>query len=125
MKIKWVLCKADDLATLKADLRGHTTLIEILLLTTTMKHSPMQGQQQEHHHFSLAASIQDMSFQWMAKLSTMASTMTRSFRQSMDITAEVLRSNVRVLHATMRLQKDIMQVPGHIRHEEPVKLLRC
>lgn len=33
MKIKWALCKKDDLARFKADLMAHTASIEILLMT--------------------------------------------------------------------------------------------
>ena len=36
MKVKWALCKKEDLARFKADLRGHTGAIEVLLLTVQM-----------------------------------------------------------------------------------------
>ncbi len=36
MRIKWALCKKDDLARFKADLQGHTSSIEVLLLTVQM-----------------------------------------------------------------------------------------
>lgn len=35
-KVKWVLCKKDDLAKFKADLMGHTESIELLLMTVQM-----------------------------------------------------------------------------------------
>ena len=36
MKIKWALCKREDLVRFKADLQGHTGSIEVLLLTVQM-----------------------------------------------------------------------------------------
>ena len=36
MKIRWALCKKEDLAKFKADLQGHTGSIEVLLLTVQM-----------------------------------------------------------------------------------------
>jgi hypothetical protein len=36
MKIKWAICKSDDVAKFKADLIGHTESIQILLATVQM-----------------------------------------------------------------------------------------
>jgi hypothetical protein len=36
MKIKWAICKKDDLAKLKADLVRHTESIQLLLTTLQM-----------------------------------------------------------------------------------------
>lgn len=36
MKIKWALCKKEDLIRFKADLNAHTESIEILLITVQM-----------------------------------------------------------------------------------------
>ena len=36
MKVRWALCKKEDLARFKADLQGHTGSINILLLTVQM-----------------------------------------------------------------------------------------
>ena len=36
MKIQWTLCNKEDLARFKADLRGHTSSIAVLLMTVQM-----------------------------------------------------------------------------------------
>ena len=36
MKIRWTLCKQEDVASFKASLRGHTSSIELLLTTIQM-----------------------------------------------------------------------------------------
>jgi Fungal N-terminal domain of STAND proteins len=36
MKIKWAICKRDDIAKFKADLMGHTESIQILIATVQM-----------------------------------------------------------------------------------------
>jgi hypothetical protein len=35
-KVKWAICKKDDLVKLKADLVGHTESIELLLMSIQM-----------------------------------------------------------------------------------------
>ena len=39
MKVKWTICKKEDVARFKADLRGHTSSIELLLVTIQMSFS--------------------------------------------------------------------------------------
>ena len=36
MKVKWAVCKSEDIETFKAELRGHRGAIEVLLLTLQM-----------------------------------------------------------------------------------------
>ncbi len=43
MKVRWALCKKDDLARFKADLQGHTASIEVLLLTVQMYASDLKA----------------------------------------------------------------------------------
>ncbi len=44
MKVKWALCKKEDLGKFKADLQGHTGSIEVLLLTVQMYDSNLSEQ---------------------------------------------------------------------------------
>jgi hypothetical protein len=44
MKIKWAVCKKDDLSKFKADLIGHTESIQLLLAVTQMYASGSQGE---------------------------------------------------------------------------------
>jgi hypothetical protein len=36
MRIKWAVCKKDDVAKFKADLLGHTESMQLLLVTVQM-----------------------------------------------------------------------------------------
>jgi hypothetical protein len=92
MKIKWDLCKEEDVEKFKADLRGHTASIELLLLAIQMwafliqivlinstnskhpltlylrKNTSIQARKQDDQHKTLSNRIQETSTLWMQKL---------------------------------------------------------
>jgi hypothetical protein len=125
MEIKWALCKVDDLAAFRAALQGHSSSIQILLLTVEMKRSSIQEQRQDQQQNSLTGLIQDMSFQWMTKLSVIASTVVDCLQQSKQLlqsTAEIMRTNIHIFQAVLDLQRFITGFPGQIQRDKPVLL---
>jgi hypothetical protein len=115
MKIKWAMCKFDDLAAFRAALQGHSASIQILLLSIEMKRSSLEDQHRERQQKSLAGFIQDMSFQWMAKISAVAEKVTICLvqgKQLIDSTAKIMRTNIQIFQAVLDLQKVIVQLPG-------------
>jgi hypothetical protein len=123
MKIKWAVCKVDDLAKFKTALQGHSGSIQILLLSIEMKRSSRQEHRQEQQHKSLTTTIQDMSFQWMAKLSTITDSVTGCYHQGKQLlqsTAAVMRTNLQIFQAVLDLQKLITQIPGQVEREKPI-----
>lgn len=116
VKIKWAVCKVEDLAAFKAALQGHSGSIQMLLLTIQMKQTSMHGQRQE----SFATTLQDMSCQWLAKFAILAKATTGCLQQGKQLlqaTALILRTNIQIFQAVVALQKLITQIPGQ---ENPV-----
>ena len=93
MKIKWALCKKDDVARFKADLIGHTQSIELLLTTVQMysfccitmvskltrirAETKISSQKSDHHHRTLAEKVQDSYFGCMQQLAIVLETVSR------------------------------------------------
>lgn len=61
-KIKWALCKKDDLLKFKTNLMGHTKSIELLLITLHMGSTRIAGKKQEAGNRTLATRIQESYF---------------------------------------------------------------
>ena len=80
-KIKWAVCKKGDVEDFRAKVRGHTSSIEILLLTILVETANAERRQQQLRHTSLANMIQILYFQAMAVLGFLARSLEVSVQQ--------------------------------------------
>lgn len=106
MKIKWAVCKMDDVAKFKADLQGHTRSIQILLHAIEIKRNSIEAIKRDQQHNTIATMIQDMSFQWMTKVSAAAKTIMLCFQQGkqlLELTAGIMRMNIQIFQAVLDL----------------------
>lgn len=126
MKIKWAICKQDDLETFRAEIRGHTSSLEILLLTVQMEATTTQTRKQDSHHKSLAGSIQNFSFQAMGALSTISNSVAKSVQQGKELleaSAQIVQTNLRVFQIVHDIQLFILKIPGQVQRQQPVYLI--
>ncbi|KAF2491804.1 hypothetical protein BU16DRAFT_594919 [Lophium mytilinum] len=123
MKMKWAVCKKEDLETFKADLRGHTGAIEVLLLTVQMGSIALHARKQEENHKTLMGMVQYVSASWMARLTAVSdnvTTVVQQGRQLIEATAQVLRVNIQVFQAVMDIQRFITRIPPQVDRQQPV-----
>ena len=85
-KMKWSLYEKDDLAKFKAELRGHTGAINVLLMTVQLNTTTIHGRRQEQQSKSIAARIQANSFAILDALRSI----TKNVTDLVDTTAKVL-----------------------------------
>jgi hypothetical protein len=98
-KIKWAVCKKDDLETFRAEIEGHTSSINILLLTVHMEATTRDARKQDSRYNSLAGKIQNLSSQVTAKLSAIADGATQSIQQGrglLELSSQIIQTNLRV-----------------------------
>jgi hypothetical protein len=122
-KIKWALCKKDDLAKFKADLIGHTESIELLLVTLHMGSTRIAGKKQEESNRTLAGRVQDSYFGCMQRLSQVldcVSTGAQQGKHILEMTAKVIQTNVRIFRIVLDIQSVITQIPGQVERQQPV-----
>lgn len=125
-KIKWATCKKDDVETFRAEIRGHTSSIEILLLTLQMEAATMHMRKQESQYKSLARAIQDLSFQAMRMLATITGGVAQSVQQGkalLESSTQIVQTNLRVFQIVHDIQLFMLKVPGQIQREQPVYLI--
>lgn len=125
-KIKWAVCKKDDLETFRAEIRGHTSSIEILLLTVQMEVMTTHTRKQDSHRKSLASQIQDLSCQAMRKLSTIADSVAQSVQQGktlLESSVQIVQTNLRVFQIVHDIQLFILKIPGQVQRQQPVYLI--
>jgi hypothetical protein len=123
MKVKWALCKKEDLAMFKAALQGHRSAIELLLMTLQMNKCSLEAREQDAQHKSTASKIQYLSFQVMGRFSTIKNSIVSSIQQGnllLDLTGQVLRTNLEVFQLVLNLQNFILSIPGQIMRQQPV-----
>jgi hypothetical protein len=125
-KITWALCKKDDLAKFKAELRGHTQSIELLLVTLHIGSTRIAGKKEEKGNRILAGRIQDSYFGYMQRLSQIldcVSTGVQQGKQILEMSAKVIQTNVRIFHILLNIQSIITRIPGQVEHQQPVHFI--
>ncbi|KAH0548194.1 hypothetical protein GP486_008089, partial [Trichoglossum hirsutum] len=125
-KIKWAICKKDDLETFQAEIRGHTSSIEILLLTMQMDVTTTHARKQDSQHKSLASRIQNFSCQSMSMLSAITDSVAQSVQQGkalLESSAQVVQTNLRVFQIVHDIQLFILRIPGQVQRQQPVYLI--
>ncbi|EAQ84488.1 hypothetical protein CHGG_08502 [Chaetomium globosum CBS 148.51] len=126
IKIKWAVCKKDDVEQFKADLRGHTGSIQVLLLAVQMEATTMQSRRQNERQNTLAGRIQESSVQWLSKLSVITDGVNHSVQQGkalLDATAKIIQTNLRVFQMIFDIHQYILQVPSQINRQQPVYMI--
>ncbi|CZR56326.1 uncharacterized protein PAC_06214 [Phialocephala subalpina] len=119
MKIKWAVCKKDDLAKFNADLVGHTESIQLLLTTVQMSKADLQDKRQEQQQKTLAGRLQAGYFDCMQRLTLVLS----QGKQVLDITSSVLRTNVKVFQMVVQIHQFITTIPGQVERQQPVYMI--
>lgn len=125
-KIKWSTCKKNDVEVFRAEIRGHASSIEILLMTIQMEATTRHIRKQDSQHKSLARRIQDFSCQVMGTLSTITDSVAQSVQQGkalLESSAQVVQTNLRVFQMVHDIQLFILQVPGQVQRQQPVYLI--
>ncbi|CAN9435241.1 unnamed protein product [Alternaria alternata] len=126
MKVKWATCKKDDVETFRAEIRGHTSSLEILLSSIQMEATTMLMNKQDSQYRSLASGIRDMSFQVMGMLATLTGNVAQSVQQGkalLELSAKVVQTNLRIFQMVHDIQLFMLKVPGQIQREQPVYLI--
>ncbi|ETS76323.1 hypothetical protein PFICI_11710 [Pestalotiopsis fici W106-1] len=119
MKIKWALCKQNDIDRLKIDLLGHTQALNIIMSAVKLKSEQIENQSRDTKHQTLVSLIQRVSNQYMGHLRTM-------FTQMEGILEKVtcaMRMDFRIFAAVMELQHIVRQIPGQVLNQQPVYLV--
>ncbi|CZR68083.1 uncharacterized protein PAC_17982 [Phialocephala subalpina] len=122
-KIRWALCKKDDLVKFKADLVGHTESIELLLMTLHMGSTRIEGKRQEENYKTLAGKMQEGYFGCMQKLSSIMDCVSIGVEQGkkiLEMTAKVIQTNLDVFHIVLNIQSIITRIPGQVERQQPV-----
>ena len=126
MRVRWAVCKKGDVAKFKADLAGHTESMQLLLSTLQMGTLNVHSVKHEHQQRTLAGRIQSSYFQCMRKLSSMSDSIASGLQQSkqlLEMTTQVLRTNVQVFQVVLELHNIITRIPGQVERQQPVFLI--
>ncbi|KIN03007.1 hypothetical protein OIDMADRAFT_118907, partial [Oidiodendron maius Zn] len=124
-KVKWAVCKKDDLVKFKADLMAHTESIELLLTTVQMAGTRIEFKKNEENYRSLVGKVQDSYFGCMRRMTVLlerASMCVQQGKQLLEMTAKIMRveTNVLVFQIVLNIQHIITRIPGQINRQQPV-----
>ncbi|KAJ5746367.1 hypothetical protein N7520_011549 [Penicillium odoratum] len=125
MKIKWTICKKDDVDKFRAEIRAHTSTIQILLFTVQMEMMTAQTQTHIVQREGLASRIQDFSCKVMGQLSTITRDLAESIQQGkalIDSSAQVVQINLRIFQIVHDIHLAILKIPGQIQRQQPIYL---
>lgn len=125
-KIKWAVYKKEDVETFRAEIRGHTSSISVLLSAVQLNATSMNARKQEAQYKSLAGTIQAYSSQVMSRLSFIANSVALSVQQGkslLEVSAAILQTNLRVFQMIHDVQLFITRIPGQIQRQQPVYMV--
>lgn len=125
-KVKWALCKKDDVEAFRAEIRGHTGSIEILLSSIQIESTTTQSRKQYAQHKELARIIQDSFLQMMGMLTTITGTVTQSVQEGkalLESSAQVVQANLQIFGIVRDLQLHILAISGQVQRQQPVYLI--
>ena len=125
-KVKWALCAKEDLEKFRAEIRGHTSSLNILLTTIQIKAMTLNRSMDDSHHNSLASMIQGLTCNAMGKLSAITATVAESVRQGrqlLEASAQIVQTNLRVFQVVHDIHLSILGIPGQVQRQQPVYLI--
>lgn len=126
MKIKWTICKKEDVDTFRAEIRAHTSSIQILLLTMQMEVTTSQTQTHIVQHKGLAARIQEVSRKVMDQLSKITRDLAETIQQGkalLESSAQIIQTNLRIFQVAHDTHLAILKIPGQIQRQQPICLV--
>ncbi|KAJ0419919.1 hypothetical protein BJY00DRAFT_285409 [Aspergillus carlsbadensis] len=125
-KIKWAVCRQDDVDTFRAEIQGHTSSIGILLATVHMRTQATGQSRSDLHQKRLGSTIQAMLREVVQKLGQIAGAMAQSVEQGkalLESSAQIVQSNMRIFQAVQQLETILRTVPPQILLQQPVYLV--
>lgn len=126
MKVKWAVCKKDDVNTFRAEIRGHTGSLEILLLSMSMESTKMQGRKQEEINKCLGNRIRQFSGEVLGKLNAITDSIAHNIRQGkllLESSAEIVQTNLQTFQLVRDIHLLVLRIPGQVQRKQPVYLV--
>ncbi|KAN0117809.1 hypothetical protein V8E51_003786 [Hyaloscypha variabilis] len=118
-RIRWALCKKEDVAKFKTDLVAHTESIQLLLTTVQMRKTSIEDKKQEERQKSLAGRAQELYFNVMQRLMVVV----RQGTELLDTTSSILCTNVKIFQVVLQIQQMITNIPGQVERQQPVYMI--
>ncbi|TAQ90368.1 hypothetical protein B7494_g1329 [Chlorociboria aeruginascens] len=116
MKIRWAVCKKEDVNAFKMDLTAHTESIQLLLTTIQISRTHMHEKNANDRQTSFSVLILS-PFQL-----TVSSGMEKA-KQILAMTSKILHINIQVFQTVMTLQDMITRIPSQVERQQPVYLI--
>ncbi|KAL2064339.1 hypothetical protein VTL71DRAFT_4833 [Oculimacula yallundae] len=122
-KVRWAVCRKEDLRAFKANLMGHTESIEMLLTTVQMAATRIDSKKNEEQHRTMAGKLQESYFGCMQRMNFVLdriSTGVQQGKQLLEMTAKVFQTNVQIFQIVVKIQDIITRIPGQVERQQPV-----
>ncbi|KFX95657.1 hypothetical protein V490_03737 [Pseudogymnoascus sp. VKM F-3557] len=119
MKIKWAVCKKDEVAKFKADLAGHTESILMLLAAVQIEGANIAKDTQELHNKTLFTTLQAGYTKCLERISSSVD----QGKLLLRIAVKVLRTNLQIFQAVVAIQTMMANAPSQIERQQPVYLI--
>lgn len=124
--IKWTVCRKEDLQAFRAEIRGYTSSIEILLLTMQMEATTTSSRKKDLQNKSIAGMMQEFSCQVMTMLNTVTDGIAQSVQQGkqlIETSAQIVHTNLRIFQAVHDIHSSILRIPDQVQHQQPIYLI--
>ncbi|KAL3455946.1 hypothetical protein BJX64DRAFT_53429 [Aspergillus heterothallicus] len=126
MKIKWAVCRQDDVDTFRAEIRGHTSSLEMLLKAVHMRATAIGQAKSDAQNRSMVTTLQSMFSQMMRSLGHITSAIAETAQQGkalLESSTQIIQYNIRTFHAVNRLETLLHALPPQIMRQQPVYLV--
>jgi hypothetical protein len=125
-KVRWALCREVDMGKFRAEVRGHTSSLNILLSTVQLESMSLERRAADSRQKCLAGMIQDLTFNAMGKLTALTDSVAESVSQGkrfLETSAQIVQSNLRIFQIVHDIQLFILKIPGQVQRQQPIYLV--
>jgi predicted DNA-binding protein YlxM (UPF0122 family) len=122
-KIKWAICKKEDVAHLRVEIRGHTLCISMLLQALDVEARNNESVKCEKQQKSFVDMIQTLSFNVMSQLASISSCVTETVQKGnllLSKSVEIYEAVLRTFSIVRDVQILLRQIPGQVQCQQPL-----
>ncbi|KAF2109167.1 hypothetical protein BDV96DRAFT_240378 [Lophiotrema nucula] len=126
MKIRWTMCKSEDVLRFKTDIAAHTQCLLILLAALQVKLLRTQDSTYRKQAAAFGISLQAVTRECISKLSMLLGAIRTSIDQGqrlLEATMQIWLSNIQIFHMTRAIYHMLGQMPYQVERQQPVYMI--
>lgn len=125
-RIKWAVCRKEDMQNFRTEIAAHTGSIQVLLLSVQMDMTTMHARSEHDQDKALVRGVQELSSQVMSKLADIADGIAAGVQQGRSLLgtgAKAFETNLRVFQMVHDMHQLMLRIATPVQRQQPVYMI--